>query len=70
MSVYPGAFFLSGLGLFSILIWLVTAAACVYAFILFVKLARRGIVALDLYIHAKNLEIRSTYESAGKGEFR
>jgi hypothetical protein len=50
--------------------WLAMVVACVYAFILFVKLARRGIAALDLYIYAKNREIRERYESVNKEEFR
>lgn len=69
MSVHPGNFFLGGIGIFSVLMWLFMVAACVYAFVLFVKLARRGIVALDLYIYAKNREIRSRHESANKEEF-
>lgn len=66
MSVTPGTYFLSGFGVFAVLIWLVSAVACIYAFVLFVKLARRGITALDLYNYSKNLEIRAKYESVNK----
>lgn len=52
-----------GFSVLAILIWLVSTGLGIYAFVLFVKLARRGIVALDLYNHAKNLEIRQRYES-------
>lgn len=70
MSVHPGNFFIGGIGVFSLLMWLAMVVACVYAFVLFVKLARRGIAALDLYIYAKNREIRERYESVNKEEFR
>ncbi|WP_246188097.1 hypothetical protein [Paenibacillus tengchongensis] len=39
----------------------------IYIIVLAVKLARRGITALDLYIYAKNREIREKYESADRG---
>lgn len=45
------------------LIWLISIGLGIYFFVLLVKLARRGIVALDLYIYAKNREIRTRYES-------
>lgn len=64
MSVHPGIFWFSGIGLLSVFVWLVTAVASIYAFVLLVKLAHRGITALDLYIYAKNQEIRTKYESA------
>lgn len=67
MSVMPGNY-LSGFGMFAVLVWLVSAVACIYAFVLFVKLARRGIKALDLYNYSKNLEVRAKYESAYKDE--
>jgi hypothetical protein len=54
--------------LFMFLIWLVSIGLGIYAFVLFVKLARRGIAALDLYNYAKNLEIRERYESAPKND--
>ncbi|MBW4080415.1 hypothetical protein [Paenibacillus sp. S150] len=63
MNLLPGAFLISGLGL---MIWLAVVVICIYMFILFVKLARRGITALDLYIYAKNREIRERYETAYK----
>lgn len=59
-------FFLNGIGVFSVLMWLISVVACIYAFVLLVKLARRGIIALDLYIYAKNREIRDRYESADR----
>lgn len=52
-----------GFGMFAILIWLTCFALGIYLFILVVKLLRRGIIALDLYNHSKNLEIRERYES-------
>lgn len=66
MSVHRENFFINGIGVFSVLMWLISAVACIYAFVLLVKLARRGIVALDLYIYAKNREIRDRYESADR----
>lgn len=51
-------------GMFFILLWLASIGLGIYAFVLFVKLARRGIVALDLYIYGKNREIRNQYESS------
>ncbi|MHA6532359.1 hypothetical protein [Paenibacillus sp. BAC0078] len=65
MVSQPGIFF-GGFSVFAFLIWLVCTGLGIYAFVLFVKLARRGIVALDLYNHAKNLEIRQRYESVNK----
>ncbi len=66
MSVHRGNFFINGIGVFSVLMWLISVVACIYAFVLLVKLARRGIIALDLYIYAKNREIRDRYESADR----
>ncbi|MUG47664.1 hypothetical protein [Paenibacillus woosongensis] len=49
----------AGIGLFSIfpvlifLVYLVLIGLSVYCIILFIKLARRGIKALDIYIHEK-----------------
>ncbi|WP_238649692.1 hypothetical protein [Paenibacillus piscarius] len=57
-----------GFGMFAILIWLTGLALGVYLFILLVKLLRRGIIALDLYNHAKNLEIRERYESVHRSD--
>lgn len=51
-----------------LLIWLACLGLGIYLFVLVVKLARRGIVALDLYNHAKNLEIRNHYESVHKND--
>ncbi|MNC74460.1 hypothetical protein D3C75_1258200 [compost metagenome] len=64
--MYRGNFFINGFGVFSVLMWLISVVACIYAFVLLVKLARRGIIALDLYIYAKNREIRDRYESADR----
>lgn len=66
MFVHRGNLFLNGIGVFSVLMWLISVVACIYAFVLLVKLARRGIIALDLYIYAKNREIRDRYESADR----
>lgn len=64
-----GLFYGGGLGVMFFLLWLVSVGLSIYAFVLFVKLARRGIAALDLYIYAKNREIRTRYESAeGKSD--
>ncbi|WP_410511026.1 hypothetical protein PaeBR_12970 [Paenibacillus sp. BR2-3] len=65
MMAQPGLFF-GGFSVFFFLIWLVSIGLGIYAFVLFVKLARRGIVALDLYNYAKNREIRDRYESPNK----
>ncbi|MNI63090.1 hypothetical protein D3C73_1184360 [compost metagenome] len=54
--------------MFFFLIWLACIGLGVFAFILFVKLALRAITALDLYNHAKNLEIRERYESVKKDD--
>ncbi|MBW4080410.1 hypothetical protein [Paenibacillus sp. S150] len=62
----PGFFYGGGFSILFFLIWLVCAGLGIYAFVLLVKLARRGIVALDLYNYAKNLEIRERYESANQ----
>ncbi|MNO65003.1 hypothetical protein D3C76_557420 [compost metagenome] len=62
----PGFFLAGGLSILFFLIWVVCIGLGIYAFVLFVKLARRGIIALDLYNHAKNLEIRERYESVHK----
>ncbi|WP_342561279.1 hypothetical protein NST84_16540 [Paenibacillus sp. FSL R7-0345] len=48
------------------MIWIACIGAGVIAFVLFVKLALRAIAALDLYNHAKNLEIRERYETVKK----
>ncbi|KTD87899.1 hypothetical protein [Paenibacillus etheri] len=60
---HTGLFFGGGVGVLFFLIWLISIGLGVYFFVLLVKLARRGIVALDLYIYAKNREIRTQYES-------
>ncbi|WP_429312581.1 hypothetical protein [Paenibacillus mucilaginosus] len=41
------------MSIFAIIIYLGMLGLFVYAFVLFVKLARRGITALDLYIEEK-----------------
>jgi hypothetical protein len=60
---HTGLFFGGGVGVLFFLIWLISIGLGIYFFVLLVKLARRGIVALDLYIYAKNREIRTRYES-------
>lgn len=60
---HSGLFFGGGVGVLFFLIWLISIGLGIYFFVLLVKLARRGIVALDLYIYAKNREIRTRYES-------
>lgn len=60
---HTGLFFGGGVGVMFFLIWLISIGLGIYFFVLLVKLARRGIVALDLYIYAKNREIRTRYES-------
>lgn len=60
---HSGLFFGGGVGVLFFLIWLLSIGLGIYFFVLLVKLARRGIVALDLYIYAKNREIRTRYES-------
>ncbi|WP_245864456.1 hypothetical protein [Paenibacillus donghaensis] len=47
-----------------LVLWLVSVGVTIYIIVLVIKLARRGIVALDLYIYAKNREIRTRFESA------
>ena len=62
-------FYGGGLGAMFFLLWLLSVGIGIYVLVLLVKLARRGIVALDLYIYAKNREIRTHYESVeGKSE--
>lgn len=60
---HTGLFFGEGVGVIFFLLWLISIGLGIYFFVLLVKLARRGIVALDLYIYAKNREIRTRYES-------
>jgi hypothetical protein len=60
---HTGLFLGGGVGVIFFLIWLISIGLGLYFFVLLVKLARRGIVALDLYIYAKNREIRTRYES-------
>ncbi|MFC3748381.1 hypothetical protein [Paenibacillus sp. GCM10012306] len=54
-STSGGWFLLDGLSIFGILLWLASLGMGLYAFVLFVKLARRGITALDLYIYDKTI---------------
>ncbi|KGE16604.1 hypothetical protein [Paenibacillus wynnii] len=68
MLTNPGTFFVEGLGLLSFFFWLVTVGMGLCAFVLFVKMALRAIAALDLYIYAKNREIRTHYESPKPGD--
>jgi len=41
-------------GIFNLIFMLAMFCVSIYTFILFVKLARRGIEALDIYINEKN----------------
>lgn len=68
MMSQPGLFYSGGISVLFFLFWLVSISFGLYAFVLFVKLARRGIEALDLYNYAKNREIRDRYESANKDD--
>lgn len=52
--------------MFLFLMWLASIAVAILVLVLFIKFALRAITALDLYNHAKNLEIRSRYESINK----
>ncbi|QWU17020.1 hypothetical protein SAMN04487895_11055 [Paenibacillus sophorae] len=63
MYQQPGIFYGGGLSPLLFIGWLISIGLGIYVFVLFVKLARRGIEALDLYIYAKNREIRDRYES-------
>jgi hypothetical protein len=49
MSILGGLF-----GIVNLIFLLSMLGVSIYAFILFVKLARRGIEALDIYINEKN----------------
>lgn len=44
-------YFLPGILMF--FIWIAMVGLCIYSFILFIKVARRGIIALDIYINEK-----------------
>lgn len=70
MSIeYPGLF-VGGFGLFVFLLWFAGLVLTVYIIILFIKLARRGIEALELYSHSKSLEIRERESAFARGETR
>ncbi|KHL95421.1 MULTISPECIES: hypothetical protein [Paenibacillus] len=66
MATGFGSLLAGSFSIFFFLVWLACLGLGIYLFVLVVKLARRGIVALDLYNHAKNLEIRNHYESVHK----
>ena len=51
MSSFSGFYFLSSILFF--IIWVGLLGLGIYSFILFIKLARRGIRALDIYINEK-----------------
>lgn len=51
MSDFSAIYFLSGA--IMLLIWPVIVGLGIYSLILFIKLARRGIKALDIYINEK-----------------
>lgn len=61
-----GSLLAGGFSIFALLLWFTCLGMGIYLFVLVVKLARRGIIALDLYNHSKNLEIRERYESVGR----
>ena len=67
-TTYHQSMFFGGFSILLFLMWLAGLAMAIYLFVLVVKLARRGIVALDLYNHAKNLEIRNRYESVQRND--
>lgn len=62
-----GSLLAGGFSIFALLLWLSCLGMGIYLFVLVVKLARR-IIALDLYNHSKNLEIRERYEAAHRRE--
>ncbi|AIQ53088.1 MULTISPECIES: hypothetical protein [Paenibacillus] len=66
MISQPGFFVSGAFSVFFFLVWLACIGAGIVVFVLFVKLALRAIAALDLYNHAKNLEIRERYETVKK----
>lgn len=53
----------SGLGIIFFLLYLIIIGISIYSFILFIKLARRGIKALDIFIDekSKNQSSNDTY---------
>lgn len=48
-----GSLLAGGFSIFALLLWLSCLGMGIYLFVLVVKLARRGIIALDLYNHSK-----------------
>lgn len=68
MSVgLPGLFF-GGFGFLAALLWFGGLVLTVYVIILFIKLARRGIEALELYNRAKSMELRERESAFMRGE--
>jgi len=55
----------AGVGIVIGLIYLVILVIWIYAFILFVKLAKRGIKALDIYINEKTKKKPNDYYISG-----
>lgn len=51
----------AGLGIVFVLIYLSILAIWIYGFVLFVKLARRGIKALDIFINEKTQKQSNNY---------
>jgi hypothetical protein len=45
-----GGFILQMIGIVNLIVWLSIIVLGIYSFVLFIKLARRGIKALDIYI--------------------
>ncbi|MDR3596706.1 hypothetical protein [Clostridium sp.] len=58
----------AGLGVIVVLIYLVILAIWIYGFVLFVKLARRGIKALDIFINEKTKKQQNNYYISGSND--
>jgi type IV secretory pathway TrbD component len=55
----------AGVGIVIALIYLIIFVIWIYGFILFVKLAKRGIKALDIYINEKTKKQSNDYYISG-----
>lgn len=55
----------AGFGIVFVLIYLIILAIWIYGFVLFVKLARRGIKALDIFINEKTKKQSNNYYISG-----
>jgi hypothetical protein len=60
--------FTAGLGIVIALIYLIILVIWIYVFILFVKLAKRGIKALDIYINEKTKKKLDNYYISGNND--